>query len=88
MFDVRAFKDALFAHFLSNNSVILDQICTDFRLLKLKPNQSQLSFVSIVEARAEELTDWGHENKEDGVMKTRIYKGLTGCQTLQDFMFM
>ena len=87
MFDVWAFKDALFAHFLSTNSVVLDQLFTDFQLLKLKPGQTHLSFVSIVETRAKELTDCGHGDIEDSVMKTRIYKGLTGCQTLQDFLF-
>ena len=37
MFDVWAFKDTLFAHFLSTNSVVLDQLFTYFQLLKLKP---------------------------------------------------
>ena len=87
MFDVWAFKDALFAHFLNDNSVYLDQMLTDFQLLTLKHGQTPLSFVSLVEAKAEELTDCGHGDIEDSVMKTRIYKGLTGCQTLQDFLF-
>ena len=87
MFDVWAFKDALFAHFHSTNSVILDQLLTDFQLMKLKPGQPPLSFISIVEARAEELTDCGHNDISDMIMKTRIYRGLTGCQTLQDFLF-
>ena len=87
MFDVWAFKDAIFSHFLSTNSVVLDHFFTHFQLLKLKPGQTPLSFVSIVETTTEELTDCGHGDIEDSVMKTRIYKGLTGCQTLQDFLF-
>ena len=46
-----------------------------------------MHIVAKVEAKAEELTDCGHGDIEDSVMKTRIYKGLTGCQTLQDFLF-
>ena len=70
MFDVWAYKDALFAHFLSTNSVILDQLFTDFQFFKLKPGQTPLSFVSIVETRAEELTDCGHGDINESVMKT------------------
>ena len=56
MFDVWAFKDALFAHFLNDNSVYLDQILNDFQLLTLKHGQTPIRFVSLVEAKAEELT--------------------------------
>ena len=60
---------------------------TDFRSIKLKPGQTPLSFISVVEIRAKELTDCGHCDISDAIMKTRVYRGLTGCQTDQDFLF-
>ena len=81
MFDVWAFKDALFAHFLNSNFVYFDQMSSDFQLLHIKQGQTPLSFVSLMEAKAEAITDCGHGDIEDDVMETRIYKGLTGCHT-------
>ena len=67
--------------------MLFDQMFTEFQLMKIRPGQEPLSFMSIVETKAENLTDCGYGEMDDSVMKTRIYKGLTGRQTLPDFLF-
>ena len=54
---------------------------TEFQLKKIRSDQEPLSFVPIVEAKTENLTDCGYGVIEDSVMKIRICKGLTGRQT-------
>ena len=60
---------------------------TDIQLMKNRPGQTPLSFVPVVEAKAEKLTDCGYGDIKDSAMKMRIYKWLAGRQTLQDFLF-
>ena len=87
LFDVWTFKDNLFSHFLSDNSVIIDQLFTEFQLMKISPGQDPMSFASAVETKAEKLYDCGYGDIEDQFMKTRVWKGLSSRQTLQDFLF-
>ena len=60
---------------------------TEFQLLRIRPTQDPLSFVSLMETKAEKLSDCGYGDIEDSIMQTRIFRGRKGRQTLQDFLF-
>ena len=73
-------KDALFAYFLSKNTVFLDPIFTEFQLMRIKPGPDHLTFVVVIKAKAEKLSDCGFGDIEDSIIKTKIYRDLTGRQ--------
>ena len=88
LFDVWTFKDALFAHFRSDNSILLDKLFTDFMMMRIRSGQDPIGFVEVVEKKAQALVECGYHGEfDDTLMKTRIWRGLTGRQTIQDFLY-
>ena len=87
-FDVWTFKDALFSHFKSDNSILIDRLFTEFQLMKIRGGQDLLEFVEAVEKKATALWDCGfNRDIDDKLLKTRVWQGLTGRTTVQDFLF-
>ena len=88
-FDVWTFKDALIAHFKSDNTILIDKLFTEFQLMKIRGGQDVMEFVeAIIERKATTLWDCGFRREiDDYLMKTRVWKGLSGRETIQSFLF-
>ena len=87
-FDVWTFKDALFAHFKSDNTILIDKLFTEFQLMKIRGGQDVMDFVEAIEKKATTLWDCRFRREiDDYLIKTRVWKGLTGRETIQSFLF-
>ena len=89
-FDVWTFKDVLFSHIKSNNSILIDKLFTEFQLMKIRGGQDALDFVDAFERQSTTLWECGFRREIDDyfiLMKNRVWKGLTGRDAIQKFLF-